>query len=96
MRGGVAVKAEITDEIRELASIVGPKLINDGMFIAGLDIVGNKIMELNLFSPGGMVSAEQLEKVKFAEAMIASIEKKVAYKKHYAGKIPNAMLATME
>src|SRR5690606_16676967 len=42
--GGVAVKAQITDEIRELASIVGPKLINDGMFIAGLDIVGNKIM----------------------------------------------------
>lgn len=94
--GGVAIKAEITDEIRELASIVGPKLINDGMFVAGLDIVGNKIMELNLFSPGGMASAEQLEKVKFAEAMIASIENKIAYKKHYGGKIPNAMLATME
>ena len=94
--GGVAVKAQINDKILELAHIVGPKLKNDGMFVAGLDIVGDKIMELNLFSPGGLWSAEQLEKEKFAQAMIASIENKVSYKKHYREKIPNAMLATME
>jgi glutathione synthase len=94
--GGVAVKAQINDTILELAHIVGPKLKKDGMFMAGLDIVGDKIMELNLFSPGGLVSAEQLEKEKFAQAMIASIENKVAYKRHYGGKIPNAVLATME
>jgi len=94
--GGVAVKAQITDKILELCHIVGPKLKNDGMFMAGLDIVGDKIMELNLFSPGGLYSAEQLEKEKFAQAMIESIENKVAYKKHYGGKIPNAVLATME
>src|SRR5690606_36198425 len=44
--GGVAVKAQINDKILELAHIVGPKLKNDGMFMAGLDIVGDKIMEL--------------------------------------------------
>lgn len=94
--GGVAVKAQINDKILELAHIVGPKLKNDGMFVAGLDIVGDKIMELNLFSPGGLWSVEQLEKEKFAQAMIASIENKVSYKKHYKDKIPNAMLATMD
>ncbi|HLW18899.1 MAG TPA: glutathione synthetase [Cyclobacteriaceae bacterium] len=94
--GGVAVRAQMNDKILELAHIVGPKLKNDGMFMAGLDIVGDKIMELNLFSPGGLWSAEQLEKEKFAQAMIASIENKVAYKKLYKDKIPNAMLATMD
>src|SRR5690606_40529910 len=94
--GGVAVKAQITVKILELCHIVGPKLKNDGMFMAGLDIVGDKIMELNLFSPGGLYSAEQLGKEKFGQAMIESIENKVAYKKHYGGKIPNAVLATME
>jgi glutathione synthase len=94
--GGTAVKAQINDKILELANIVGPKLKNDGMFMAGLDIVGDKIMELNLFSPGGLWGSEQLEKEKFAQVMIASIENKVRYKKHYKEKIPNAVLATME
>jgi glutathione synthase len=94
--GGVAVKAHMNDKIMELAHIVGPKLKRDGMFMAGLDIVGDKIMELNLFSPGGLWSAEQLEKEKFAQAMIASIENKISYKKYYKEKIPNSMLATME
>lgn len=94
--GGVAVKAQINDKILELAHIVGPKLVNDGMFVAGLDIVGDKIMEFNLFSPGGLWMAEQLEKQKFAQALISSIENKVRYKRHYKNKITNARLATME
>lgn len=94
--GGKAIKAKITDEVLELASIVGPKLKNDGMFIAGLDIVGDKIMELNLFSPGGLWSAEQLEGEKFAQATINAIERKVDYKKYYKDRIPNAALATMD
>ena len=94
--GGKAIKAKINDTILELAGIVGPKLINDGMFVAGLDIVGDKIMELNLFSPGGLWSAERLEGESFAKVMIEAIEKKVDYKKYYKDRIPNAMLATME
>ena len=94
--GGKAVKAKITDTILRLANIVGPKLKNDGMFVAGIDIVGDKIMELNLFSPGGLWSAEQLEGEKFAKATIEAIERKVDYKKFYKDRIPNAMLATMD
>lgn len=94
--GGKAIKAKVNDTILELASIVGPKLKNDGMFMAGIDIVGDKIMELNLFSPGGIWSAEQLENEKFAKATIEAIEKKVDYKKYYKDRIPNAALATMD
>ncbi len=94
--GGKAVRAKINETIVKLANIVGPKLKNDGMFVAGIDIVGDKIMELNLFSPGGLWSAEQLEGEKFAKATIEAIERKVAYKKFYKDRIPNAMLATMD
>lgn len=94
--GGKAIKAKINDTILELASIVGPKLKKDGMFMAGIDIVGDKIMELNLYSPGGLWSAERLEGEKFAKATIEAIEKKVDYKRFYKDRIPNAMLATMD
>lgn len=94
--GGKAIKAKVDDGMLELANLVRPKLMKDGMFVAGLDIVGDKIMELNLFSPGGLASAEQLEGVKFAQAMIEAIERKVTYKKHYGDKISNAALAVMD
>ncbi len=38
------------------------------MFLVGLDIVGDKLMEINVFSPGGLGSAEvhqnQLQQVR--------------------------------
>ena len=48
-----------------IAEIVRPKLVRDGMFLVGLDIVGDKLMEINVFSPGGLGSAAKFEKVDF-------------------------------
>ncbi|KEO75395.1 glutathione synthetase [Anditalea andensis] len=94
--GGKPIKAHMNDTIRKLCKIVAPKLIQDGMFMAGIDIVGDKIMELNLDSPGGIVSIERLEKEKFACAIIESIEKKFEYQSYYLGKLPNKYLATLD
>lgn len=33
-------------------------LVEDGMFFVGLDIVKDKLLELNVFSPGGLGSPE--------------------------------------
>lgn len=94
--GGKPIKAQLNDTIRKLCSIVAPKLKRDGMFMAGIDIVGDKIMELNLDSPGGIVSIETLEKEKFAAAIIESIERKIEYQKYYMGRLPNKYLATLD
>ena len=37
------------------------------MFLVGLDIVGDKLMEINVFSPGGLGSAQSFEGVNFAD-----------------------------
>jgi glutathione synthase len=76
--GGKLAKAKITDEMLELAEIVRPKIANDGMFLVGLDIVGDKLMEINVFSPGGLGSAQKFEKVDFTRGVLEAIEKKVA------------------
>ncbi len=60
--GGIKAAAEIDHTALHIAEIVRPKLVQDGMFLVGLDIVGDKLMEINVFSPGGLGSAQQFEK----------------------------------
>ena len=93
--GGKAEKVTVTDEMLELVEAVRPKLLADGMFLVGLDIVGDKLMEVNVFSPGGLGSCQALYDVDFAPAVIADLERKVAVDRHYRGRIENAHLATM-
>ena len=54
--GGSAEAVKVTDEMLQLVEAVRPKLLADGMFLVGLDIVGDKLMEVNVFSPGGLGS----------------------------------------
>ncbi len=94
-RGGKASKAQITDEIIGLVDLVMPKLVEDGMFFVGLDIVHDKLMEINVFSPGGLNNASKLYEVDFMTPVIEAIERKVHYKKTYQEAIENAKIATI-
>jgi glutathione synthase len=79
MTAGASVEAaEIDDTILRLAELVGPRLAEDGMFLAGLDIVGDRILEINVFSPGGFGSVEQLTGVDFNEIVVAALERKLS------------------
>ncbi|MDO6390716.1 glutathione synthetase [Pontibacter sp. BT731] len=91
--GGSAVAAKITQTALDLVELVRPKLIQDGMFMVGLDIVGDKLMEINVFSPGGMPTASNLEGVDFSIPVIEALERKVHYKKTYGAQIDNKTVA---
>jgi glutathione synthase len=91
--GGEVAKATVTDTMLEMVEIVRPKLVSDGMFLVGLDIVGDKLMEINVFSPGGIGSAQALYDVNFAHPIIGELERKVRVRKHYRD-IDNSRLAT--
>ena len=93
--GGRLRQAEISDDHLKLAEMVRPKLVQDGMFLVGLDIVGNKLMEINVFSPGGLGSAQKFEKVNFAHAVIAALERKFEYMTYYRRNFDNHELATL-
>jgi glutathione synthase len=93
--GGKLAQAVITDEHLRLAEIVRPKLVQDGMFLVGLDIVGDKLMEINVFSPGGLGSAQKFEKVNFNNAVIDALERKVEYMGYYRRNFDNDEMATL-
>lgn len=94
--GGKAVAFKMTDKILEIADILKPKFIKDGIFCAGLDIVGDKLIELNITSPGGLNALFDINGVDFCEYMIIAIERKLQHKKHYGTSISNKDLAVME
>lgn len=92
--GGEAHPAKVTDEMLQMVDLVRPKLLDDGMFLVGLDIVGNKLMEVNVFSPGGLGSSQQLYEVDFTQPVIEALERKVELRRSYPN-LDNARLATL-
>jgi glutathione synthase len=93
--GGRKAQAEVDDRALRIAEIVRPKLVADGMFLVGLDIVGDKLMEINVFSPGGLGSAQSFEGVNFAAAVIMALERKVQYMGFYQRNFNNIDMATL-
>jgi len=92
---GKKAAAEVDHTALHIAEIVRPKLVEDGMFLVGLDIVGDKLMEINVFTPGGLGSARQFENVNFAHAVINALERKVDYMKYYRRNFNNVDMATL-
>jgi glutathione synthase len=92
---GTAAAVKITPEILEVAETVRPKLVADGMFLVGLDIIGDKILEINVFTPGGLRNLEQLYSVDFSATVIEALERKVSIRRYYGSQLSNAVLATL-
>ena len=94
--GGKPAKARITDRELRLAEAIGPRLVADGLFLVGIDIVGDRIVEINTISPGGLNIAGKLEGVNFGDAVIEAIERKVRYRGEYGLSLTNRQLASMD
>jgi glutathione synthase len=93
--GAKAQKVVITDKMLELADQVRPRLMHDGMFLVGLDIVGDKLMEVNIFSPGGLNSASKLEQTDFIGAVLDAVERKVGFASSYRKSLDNLSMAIL-
>jgi glutathione synthase len=93
--GGHLAPADMTDQALRIAEMVRPKLVQDGMFLVGLDVVGDKLMEINVFSPGGLGSAQRFTKVNFCKYVIDALQRKVQYMQFYGRNFDNVDLCTL-
>ena len=60
--GGTGVAQALTKRDLEIATIVGKILKQEGLFLVGLDVIGEHLTEINVTSPTGMVEiAEQTQ-----------------------------------
>jgi glutathione synthase len=75
--GGSAHKYILTDSQKKICTKVGKKLLADGIYFAGLDMIGDKILEVNVLNPGGITNINRLSKVKLHQNVVDFLEEKV-------------------
>lgn len=59
-RGGQAEPTTITDQELELGIQIAPHLLRAGVRLAGLDVIGGHVIEVNALNPGGAFHADRL------------------------------------
>ena len=62
---------------------------------AGIDIVGDKILEVNVFSPGNLHTCSKLAGVRFSTPILESIERKVEIRKDPSSNLDNLALSVL-
>ena len=92
---GTIEEVEISDDVLQIAEAVRPKLIQDGLFLVGLDIIGDRVLEINVFTPGNLWSIGDMQGVDFAETVIQSLEQKVQMRQESTSPISNQELAIL-
>ncbi len=77
--GGKIAKHTLTKQEKALCKQIGPKLVSDGLYFVGIDVIGGMLVEVNVMSPGGITYMNKVykSKVKVEERVIDFLESKV-------------------
>lgn len=76
--GGKEVKHSLTKEEKLLCKAIGPQLVRDGLYLVGLDVIGGKLIEVNVLSPGGIARINKLNRTKLQKNVLDFIENVVS------------------
>ena len=75
--GGTCVKTEVTARDREICAALAPLLRADGLYFAGLDVIGSFLTEVNVTSPTGIQEVNALDGVCLESQVIDFVEQQV-------------------
>src|SRR6476620_12552391 len=84
--GGRMQPGDITDKERAVVKAMPDKLVQDGMFFVGIDVIGDKVIEINTESPGGLQALERLYELDICPVVIDALERRT----HNGACIPTA------
>jgi glutathione synthase len=69
---------ELTPELQRVADEVGPLLAARGVVLAGVDVVGDRILEVNAYAPGGLGDAQMFQDADFLTPILDAFEARCA------------------
>lgn len=75
--GGHVEPCEVTSEERALVTSIAPRLVADGLYFVGLDLIGGRLTEVNVTSPTGIQQLSEHLGRDVAEDVIAWVEARV-------------------
>ncbi len=71
--GGRAERATLTARDQEIVAAIGPRLKQDGLVFAGIDVIGNWLTEINVTSPTGLQEIDRFDQVNTAALIFYSL-----------------------
>jgi glutathione synthase len=86
--GGARRRTDFSDAEQRICDLLRPRLVADGLYFVGVDLVGDKILEINVFAPGGIANINQLYDIDVGTAVIRDLERKVELRGVYREAIP--------
>ena len=75
--GGLGVAQELTKREQEIANYLGPILAKRGLFLVGLDIIGEHLTEINVTSPTCFQEIKQQKGFDVAKAFVDALDKQL-------------------
>jgi glutathione synthase len=71
--GGIAQALKLLPQQREAAEHSASLLLEHGIYLAGIDLIGSKVIEFNVFSTGGIYDACRFADFDFSEKIIGEL-----------------------
>jgi len=75
--GGTVMPHTITPQQQFICATIKDRLSQDGLHFVGIDVIGDKLIEINCVSPGGIPRINMLDGVKLETKVIDFVERKV-------------------
>lgn len=76
--GGRGVVQELTAADRQIAETVAPFLVRRGILLAGLDVIGDKLTEINVTSPTCVREIEAQEPINISARLFEAIDRRLS------------------
>ncbi|MDT8346246.1 MAG: glutathione synthase [Flavobacteriaceae bacterium] len=79
--GGTFKRHALTAKEKKICEKIGPKLLKDGLYFVGIDVINGKLVEVNVLSPGGIVEINKSSKVKVQQKVVDFLEEQINVRK---------------
>jgi len=76
--GGEPVAGRLDRADHDIVDALAPRLRADGIFLAGLDVIGGRAVEVNVVAPGGIANIEATTGARVADPLIARLQRRIA------------------
>jgi glutathione synthase len=79
--GGSAVAHQMSPMEEHICTLIGDRLVKDGLYFVGIDVIGGKLVEINCVSPGGLPRINMLHGLQLEIPVVDFIEERASAKK---------------
>ena len=80
--GGSAVAHQMSPMEEHICTLIGDRLVKDGLYFVGIDVIGGKLVEINCVSPGGLPRINMLHGLQLEIPVVDFIEEQASSKSY--------------